>query len=185
MTGVQTCALPISGVVNSNLRELVLEEVKRRGYSCMCIRCREVGLKQLKRNIQVSMENIRLLRESYEASGGVEVFLSFEDVVEDALIGFLRLRIPSEGAHRTELAAKSCCIIRELHIYGQMIPLGARDSVAWQHRGYGSALMAEAERIAVEEYGARKASVISAIGTRDYYRRLGYERDGPYMSKRL
>ncbi len=175
----------MAGVKNSNLRELVLEEVRRRGYSCGCIRCREVGLKQLKYGSPLKMENVKLLRQDYEASGGPEVFLSFEDVIEDALIGFLRLRVPSEMAHRPELIGKSSCIIRELHVYGQMIPLGARDSVAWQHRGYGSALMAEAERIAREEFAAEKILVISGVGTREYYRRLGYEREGPYMSKRL
>lgn len=78
-----------------------------------------------------------------------------------------------------------CSIVRELHVYGSAVPLQSRDPTKFQHQGYGTLLMEEAERIAREEHGSKKILVISGVGTRHYYRRLGYELDGPYMSKLL
>jgi elongator complex protein 3 len=66
-----------------------------------------------------------------------------------------------------------------------MVPLGQRENERWQHRGYGEELLAEAERIAREEYGKTKLLVISGIGARNYYRKFGYEREGPYMAKKM
>ena len=93
------------------------------------------------------------------------------------------MRYPSSKAHRPEI--KECCIVRELHVYGQALRLHIRDNSSWQHRGYGSVLMQEAERIALEKFGVKKMLVISAIGTREYYRKLGYRKEGMYMSKQL
>jgi len=71
-------------------------------------------------------------------------------------------------------------------VYGPMLNVGSRiEDRSFQHRGYGTQLMQEAERIAREEFGVLKLSVISAVGTREYYKRLGYQIDGPYMSKVL
>lgn len=176
--------LIIAGIKKSNLRELVQKELLKIGKKCNCIRCREVGLKELKYRIKVNPENIKLLKQVYEASNGIEVFLSYEDVVNDALIGFLRLRYPSEKAHRKEIDSKTC-LVRELHIYGTIVPIGKRFDDRYQHKGFGSKLMSEAERIAKEEFDAKKIVVMSAIGTREYYRRLGYEKEGPYMAKRI
>ncbi|MEM3518062.1 MAG: tRNA uridine(34) 5-carboxymethylaminomethyl modification radical SAM/GNAT enzyme Elp3 [Nitrososphaerales archaeon] len=176
--------LIIAGVKKSNLRELVQKELLKKGKRCNCIRCREVGLKELKYGIKVKPENIKLMKQVYEASNGVEVFLSYEDIVNDALIGFLRLRYPSEKAHRKEIDSRTC-LVRELHVYGTMVPIGKRYDDCYQHKGFGINLMREAERVAREEFDSRKIVVMSAIGTREYYRRLGYEIEGPYMAKRL
>lgn len=173
------------GVDRGNLRELVLREVLRRGYECRCIRCREVGLKTAKESLAISVEHIRLSREDYDSSDGKEVFLSYEEVLNDVLIGFTRLRIPSEKIHRRELVGARCGLIRELHIYGPTVSLGSRTNDGWQHRGYGSSLLLEAEKIAREEFDAERMVVISAIGTRAYYRKLGYHLEGPYMVKPL
>lgn len=175
----------VAGVKCSNLRELVLKEAERRGHPCRCIRCREAGLKRLKKAEAVEPEAIRLLKERYEASDGLEVFLSYEDVNTDTLIGFLRLRIPSPRAHRQEVKERRTALVRELHVYGRLVPLGERDEESWQHRGYGALLMSEAERIAREDFDCRRILVMSAVGTREYYRRLGYEVIGPYMGKEL
>jgi elongator complex protein 3 len=75
--------------------------------------------------------------------------------------------------------------VRELHVYGPLVPVGKHKAQAWQHKGYGEALLAEAERITHEEYRRRKVVVISALGTKQYYKRFGYRHDGPYMSKKL
>lgn len=79
----------------------------------------------------------------------------------------------------------NCSIVRELHVYGSVVAVSARDPTKFQHQGFGMLLMEEAERIAREEHGSVKISVISGVGTRNYYRKLGYELDGPYMSKNL
>jgi elongator complex protein 3 len=86
--------------------------------------------------------------------------------------------------HRPELKG-GVSIVRELHVYGTAIPVSARDPTKFQHQGFGQLLMEEAEKIALEEHGSWKLSVISGVGTRQYYRKLGYELDGPYMSKVL
>jgi elongator complex protein 3 len=72
-----------------------------------------------------------------------------------------------------------------LHVYGQSVPIGVKAENAWQHKGYGRRLLAEAERIVYEEYGLNKMIIISAIGVREYYRKFGYELEGPYVSKIL
>jgi elongator complex protein 3 len=97
-------------------------------------------------------------------------------------VGFLRLRLPSEEAFRPEVTVDTG-LVRELHVYGSMTPVGT-PGVEWQHMGWGEALMEEAERVAAER-GMRQVVVMSALGTREYYRRLGYSDDGPYVSKAL
>ncbi|MCS7113456.1 MAG: tRNA uridine(34) 5-carboxymethylaminomethyl modification radical SAM/GNAT enzyme Elp3 [Nitrososphaerota archaeon] len=166
-----------------NLREYVEAEMERRGKPCKCIRCREVGHKLSRKGVKPGIEDIVLSRIDYEASGGLELFLSFEDKARDVLIGYLRLRIPSEYAHREEL--RGAAIVRELHVYGPMLPVGLKPREEWQHRSLGRRLLFEAERIAREEYDLKKIAVISGLGVKKYYRRLGYYYDGPYMSKKL
>ncbi|RLI29877.1 tRNA uridine(34) 5-carboxymethylaminomethyl modification radical SAM/GNAT enzyme Elp3 [Candidatus Bathyarchaeota archaeon] len=177
--------LIVDGVKAGNLRELVWREMGRRGLRCRCIRCREVGHMQARYGVEPNPEDIDLVVRRYEASQGVEVFLSYEDTKQDILIGFLRLRIPSEQAHRPEIAGKNAALVRELHIYGEMVPVSSTSPRAWQHRGYGSLLLREAERIAREDYDARKILVMSGLGVKPYYYRHGYAKDGPYVSKSL
>lgn len=130
-------------------------------------------------------DQVELIRRDYVANGGWETFLSYEDPVADILIGLLRLRqVSPAGSFRPEMKEK-CSIVRELHVYGSAVPLAARDPTKFQHQGYGTLLMEEAERIAREEHDSGKILVISGVGTRHYYRKLGYELDGPYMSKSL
>lgn len=162
-----------------NLRELVLRRVGELGFRCNCIRCREVALS----TPPSDQTEPRLVTEEYGASGGTEVFASFEYPGMDALAAFVRMRSPSAAAHRPEMDGS--CVVRELKVYGRVVAVGAKDVEAWQHRGLGSALLAEMERVARERFGARRLLVTSAVGTRDYYRRFGYERCGPYMSKPL
>jgi len=127
---------------------------------------------------------VKLVVRSYGASEGVEYFLSFEDVENDVLLAYLRLREPSPNAHRPEIREARSMIVRELKALGRALPLKARSSESWQHRGLGARLMAEAEELARKQ-GARKMLVTSAVGVREYYRRLGYFFDGTYMVKNL
>jgi elongator complex protein 3 len=135
--------------------------------------------------VKPDLEKIKILTQRYNASEGQEYFISAEEPENNILLGYLRLRVPSAKAHRPEITAMPSAIVRELPIYGQLVPVGKHTQGAWQHKGYGQILLKEAERIASEELGLKKLLVISALGTRRYYMRFGYERDGVYVSKRL
>ncbi|XP_022224425.2 elongator complex protein 3 [Drosophila obscura] len=171
-----------SGVEHGNLRELALARMKDLGTTCRDVRTREVGIQEI--HNKVRPYDIELIRRDYVANGGWETFLSYEDPEQDILVGLLRLRKCSPDTFRPELKG-DCSIVRELHVYGSVVPVNARDPTKFQHQGFGILLMEEAERIAVEEHGSRKLAVISGVGTRNYYRKMGYTLDGPYMSKIL
>ena len=172
--------LVTSGVEHGNLRELALARMKDFGTECRDVRTREVGIQEI--HNKVRPYEVELVRREYMANGGWETFLSYEDPEQDILVGLLRLRKVSEETFRPELTG-GVSVVRELHVYGSVVPVAARDPGKFQHQGFGTLLMEEAERIAREEHGSLKISVISGVGTRDYYRKLGYELDGPYMSK--
>ena len=174
-----------AGVDRSNLRQLVLQRLKEEGVRCLCIRCREVGHRWLKDKVKPDPNSIEILTIKEKASEGDDVFISAEDPANDVLVGYLRLRIPSEKAHRSEIVSETTAIVRELHVYGPLVPVGRHLARAWQHKGYGGILLSEAERISLENYERRKVIVTSALGTKQYYRRFGYDYDGPYVSKFL
>ena len=177
--------LILAGVNKSNLRQLVQEKLAEQGGKCQCIRCREVGHRMEADNVKPDLDKIKILTQRYDASEGEEIFISSEDPENNVLLGYLRLRIPSEKAHRPEITATPSAIVRELHVYGPLVPVGKHSASAWQHKGFGAVLLKEAERVAREEFGLKKLLVISALGTRRYYMRFGYERDGVYVSKKL
>jgi elongator complex protein 3 len=177
--------LIVAGVKKSNLRQLADQKLAQQGLHCGCIRCREVGHRWAVEGVKPRVENVRIYSQTYDASGGKEVFISAEDKENDVLIGYLRLRIPSEKAHRSEITEVPSAIVRELHVYGPLVPVGKRSAGAWQHRGFGAELLAEAERTARMDYDLKKLLVISALGTKQYYMRFGYCRDGVYVSKKL
>ncbi|KAJ3086631.1 Elongator subunit [Quaeritorhiza haematococci] len=198
--------LVTSGVEHGNLRELALQRMRDMGSECRDVRTREVGIQDI--HNKVLPDQVELIRRDYTANGGWETFLSYEDPQQDILIGLLRLRKCSEATFRPEMKPTitrtveeedengqivtktvtevgQCSIVRELHVYGTAVPVHSRDPTKFQHQGFGTLLMEEAERIAREEHGSVKIAVISGVGTRHYYRKLGYELDGPYMSKML
>lgn len=164
-----------AGVTAGNLRELIQKRAKELGIKCKCIRCREIRDKK--------PERVKLLREEYEASGGTEIFLSFEDVKNDWIIALLRLRAPWKP-FRPEIEDRTLGI-RELRVYGPEVPLGEVFKDGVQHKGYGKWLLEEAERIAREEFNAKKLVVTSGVGAREYYRKFGYKLEGAYMTKLL
>ena len=164
-----------AGVLNSNLRQYVMKQLKEKGLNCKCIRCREP------RGRRISLDAITVKKQEYQAAGGTELFISAEDQKNDILIGFCRLRIPAKP-FRPEITGGNCGI-RELHVYGDLAPIGGKGEV--QHRGIGKMLLAEAERSAWETFDAKKMLVISGVGAREYYRKHGYAREGAYMAKVL
>ncbi len=174
-----------AGVKSSNIGQMVERELRRTGTQCQCIRCREIGLRAYKDGLEPQKAHVRLITRSYEASGGTELFLSYEDTKLNLLIGFLRLRMPGGHVFRKEITPRSA-LVRELHVYGPMALLRSHSSDAWwQHQGYGAQLLGEAEKRAAEAHDASKMVIISGIGVREYYRRHGYRKEGPYVTKSL
>lgn len=179
----------VAGSKISNLRQIVEQKTREDMVHCRCIRCREIKDKKF------IPKDLKLNRIEYPASGGKEIFLSFDDATQDKLFALLRLRIPSEIFTRKKhfiSALQNAAIIREVHTYGKLVqitkkarsfnpPTGGNA----QHIGLGKQLIAEAERIAREEFGAKKIAVISGVGVRDYYRKLGYRLKDEYPVKSL
>ncbi|MFX1390783.1 MAG: tRNA uridine(34) 5-carboxymethylaminomethyl modification radical SAM/GNAT enzyme Elp3 [Promethearchaeota archaeon] len=169
-----------AGCKHSNLRQLIQERLKEINQSCKCIRCREYGITRGRVLAdENSFDNIKLYRLDYDASQGKEIFLSFENRKENYLIGYLRLRKPSEFAHRPELNDGTTLIVREIKVVGELVPRDTKPSfyTQIQHRGYGKFLMKNAEKISLEEFDAMKLAVISGFGARDFFRDLGYKLD--------
>lgn len=177
--------LIVAGVKKSNLRQIIQKNMLANNYYCKCIRCREVGHRLMSNKLIPTLENIQTITTTYNASEGKEIFISIEDLQNQILIGYLRLRIPSSKAHRSEIIKISSAIVRELHVYGPLVPVGMHKMKAWQHKGYGSILLNEAEKIARDDFDLKKIVVISALGTKQYYSRFGYKKDGVYVSKNL
>ncbi|WP_297982662.1 tRNA uridine(34) 5-carboxymethylaminomethyl modification radical SAM/GNAT enzyme Elp3 [uncultured Methanobrevibacter sp.] len=170
-----------AGVKKSNLGELVYNRLEEEKINCNCIRCREIGHKKTEENY--TLDDYRLFEENYIATEGIEHFLSIEDENEETLAGFLRLRLPSEKAHREEIT-QNTSIVRELHVYGNMMKIGQKGQNIGQHTGFGERLLKRAEEISLDN-NKEEILIISGIGARNYYRKFGYERKGPYMAKKL
>ncbi len=170
-----------AGVQKSNLGELVYNKLEEHNINCQCIRCREIGHKKTNKNY--NLDDYKLFKEAYTACGGIENFISIEDKNEESIAGFLRLRLPSENIFRQEIS-ENTALIRELHVYGNMIQIGDKNPSIGQHTGFGEKLLKEAENIAIDN-DKNEIAIISGIGTRNYYRKFGYERKGPYMFKKL
>jgi elongator complex protein 3 len=177
-----------AGCNKSNLRQIVQEKLMKEAARCNCIRCREYGITRHKQFFNETLfEDVKLKRLDYEASEGNEVFLSYEHELEKVLFGYLRLRKPSHLAHRSELSDGNTMIVREVRVVGELVPIDIDPvrKTQIQHRGFGTKLMKNAEKIAREDFDAKKLSVISGIGVRDWFYDLGYTLDGPYVSKTL
>jgi elongator complex protein 3 len=132
-------------------------------------------------------EKVYLFREDYEASGGKEIFLSFENKERAKLFSYLRLRIPSqifEGRKHFIPTLENSAIIREIQTLGEMVPIEKR-KIAPQHRGLGKKLVKEAEKITKKEFGLKKIAVISGVGVRNYWRKLGYKLRETYMIRKI
>ena len=170
-----------AGVRAGNLRQLVLESARKKGYGCNCIRCREVALRGP--DAMSTDGSLEYREQRYRASDGEEVFGSYEFPRTGVISAFVRMRVPSAMAHRPEMLRSA--VVRELRVYGRTVRVGNRQTAAWQHRGLGVDLMHRMEKVAVEDFDARRLLVTSAVGTRNYYRKLGYEGCGPYMGRTL
>ncbi len=165
--------LIVAGSRHSNFRQLAQNRLKTTGRHCRCIRCREIG-----RLPSLADSEIQVLK--YTCCGGDEHFISA--VSDDSLIGFSRLRFPSQVYNS---CLENAAVMRELHVYGSLVPVGKdAESEEWQHRNFGKMLIARAEEI-TSDAGFSRLAIMSGIGVRPYYQRQGYERNGPYMIKEL
>jgi elongator complex protein 3 len=164
-----------AGVRSSNVRQLAQRRLAEAGQRCRCLRCREGG-----RRGTPPAASYGMTETEYTAAGGREVFLLFEEREQDTIAGFLRLRLPAPGS------ALASPVVRELKVVGAELPIGSPPPAgpALQHRGLGRRLMARAEEIS-RERGFDSLYVLSAVGSREYYRKLGYASEGPYLMKPL
>jgi elongator complex protein 3 len=168
-----------AGSTASHLRQVVQREMKRRGLQCHCIRCREV------RNEKVQPADLRLDVLTYRTDATTEHFLSYI-TPRGKVAGFLRLSVPLAPARRDEILAElwGAAVIREVHVYGPALDLGTSSRGEAQHLGLGTQLIQHAISIA-RRAGVERLAVISAVGTRDYYRRQGFELGELYMARSI
>jgi elongator complex protein 3 len=174
--------IPSTNVVEGNrrtsLRQDIHNEMKRRGTHCECVRCREV------RGKTVHPDLLQLHDLVYQAGAAEEHFISYV-TPDDKLAGFIRLSLPGGDAPQTEISdLTGAALIREVHVYGQSLAVGAEKKGAAQHVGLGTRLLEEAETIARAK-GFTRLAVISAIGTRGYYLERGFERGELYLVKEI
>lgn len=163
-----------AGPKKSNLREIIeKDKIKTKE-----IRFREIGHKK---EFSSDSKNAKIMVEKYKASKGNEYFISMEDIEKDIIFGFGRLRIPSYSRIRPEINTNTA-LLRELHIYGSVVPIGKEGNI--QHSGLGRKILAKAEEIAKKE-GRNEMIVLSGIGVKEYYKKQGYIKKGPYMCKKI
>jgi len=172
--------IPSTNVVEGNrrtsLRQDIQDEMQRRGTQCQCVRCREV------RGKTVLAESLKLHDLTYQAGAAQEHFISYI-TPDDQLAGFVRLSLPGKDSPKTGINdLNEAALIREVHVYGQSIPVGAEKKGAAQHAGLGTRLLEEAESVA-KSNGFKRMAVISAVGTREYYLERGFERGELYLTK--
>jgi elongator complex protein 3 len=171
----------LEGSQKTNMRQLLQDQMKISGVKCRCIRCREIKGD----SYDPDQTELRVLE--YDSSGGKEFFISFNDAARDRICSLLRLRFPSQfftGEKHFIPELQGAALVREVHSYGAQVKVGERNGQASQHSGLGRRMLEEAERMA-KEAGFNRLAVIAGVGTRNYYRKWGYELEGTYMLKSL
>ena len=167
----------VSNTIPTNFRQLVLKKLHSFNLTCKCINCREI------RDKESNPEKAILRIDKYEASDGIEHFISYNSKDMKYLYGFIRLRFnlnKNNGPFNDDYA-----YIRELHVYGQVEKVNEKfKNDAVQHIGFGKKLLKQAEKLAWD-YGYENIAIISAVGTREYYKKNGYSLKNTYMIKKL
>ncbi|MBB1554469.1 tRNA uridine(34) 5-carboxymethylaminomethyl modification radical SAM/GNAT enzyme Elp3 [Candidatus Gracilibacteria bacterium] len=173
----------LAGSKTANLRQVTEVAMRARGLKRHDISAREIRAKGN------SPDDAILEIDFYEASGGHEYFLQMIDPRDRTIFGLLRLRVPSQYfSHEKHFIPEleNAALIREIHVFGDQIPVGFTGDHSGQHQGFGKKMIAEAERIIHEKYPSiEKMAVISGVGVRGYYEKRGYALDGEYMVKRF
>jgi elongator complex protein 3 len=167
----------VSGNIKSNFRQIAEAQVKKDNIEIKEIRSREI------RRQEFDPKKIKLSKIKYQTQSSVEYFLQFTVMVEggeEKILGFLRLSLPKKKNHWWQELSDSA-LIREIHVYGQALALGAEAKGRAQHLGLGTRLIEEAKTIS-QRSGFKKLAVISAIGTKEYYRNRGFSDGDLYQS---
>jgi len=169
----------LEGSKMTNMRQVAENKMKELGIICECIRCREI------KGAAIDPNKIQLNVDEFDASEGKEFFLSYDDMEKDKICSLLRLRFHSysfNGKPHFIKELEGAALVREIHTYGKAVPIGQGSDGESQHVGMGRSLLAKAEDIS-KKNGFNKVAVIAGIGTREYYRKWGYELEGTYMTK--
>jgi len=164
-----------AGLKNSNLRQMVQIFMKQREVKCQCIRCREIKSSIIKNPI--------LKVNKYRANGGKEYFLSIIDKKNNKIAALLRLRL-AKNRKPIFKALENSALVREIHTYGEVVGIETKSDQRSQHRGFGSWLIREAEKIA-RDHGYQKIVVIAGVGVREYFKKNGYQLQNSYMVKQI
>lgn len=162
-----------SGTLKTNIRQIIQQELKEKGKICQCIRCREV-------KDSLHTQSPKLKKILLDTLGAKEYFLSFEG--RGKLYSLLRLRLPNKDQQVLFSELKDAALIREVHTFGSALALKDRKLGQAQHKGLGKKLVSTAQKIS-KDHGFKKLAVISAVGTREYYSKLGFKKEGLYMTK--
>lgn len=167
----------VAGNKLTNLRELVEAHLAQHGERSHDIRAREV------RGAPIAPEALQLDEMRYETSVGEEYFLQFI-TAERRIAGFLRLSLPDRSLSPLHAELENAAIIREVHVYGQALGIGQEVAGKAQHSGLGTRLIERATEIA-RCAGYARLAVISAVGTRAYYRARAFEDGQLYQVRTL
>jgi elongator complex protein 3 len=170
----------VAGNKATNFRQIAEEKIKNLGLEIKDIRSREI------RDKKIIWSDVKEEIIKYKTSISTEYFISYVTKKDNKLCGFLRLSIPCKNFSKNNFLneLKNSAIIREIHVYGTLVNIGDNSEGEAQHLGLGKKLIKRSEEI-TKRNCYRKISVISAIGTREYYRNRGFEREGLYMSKNI
>jgi elongator complex protein 3 len=170
----------VAGNKATNFRQIAENHIEELGLKIEDIRSREI------RDEEVNWEDLKKEIIKYETSVSTEYFISYITKDDDKICGFLRLSIPKKSLSKNHFIEelKDCAIIREIHVYGTLVSIGEESEGEAQHLGLGKHLIEISEEITKRE-GYQKLAVISAIGTREYYKKRGFTKDNLYMKKNI
>ncbi len=162
-----------------NMRQVVDDGLKKSEKLSGDIRSREIG-----RHLEYNIFDSRYIVRKYEGSGSTEYFISLESSDKKVIFGFLRLRIPPKNHDPVYSSIKNTGLVRELHVYNNIVPVGENKKISTQHLGTGKTLVKLAEYISWF-YGLEGVSVITGEGVREYYHKRGYESIQSYAVKKF
>lgn len=162
-----------SGTMQTNIRQVIQQELIKENKLCQCIRCREI-------KSSLHSSRLYLKKIAIDTLGGQEYFISFES--KGKLYSLLRLRLPAKNQPVLFKELAKAAIIREVHTFGQALTLNEHHLAKAQHQGLGKKLIAQATKIS-KKNGYQKLAVISAIGTKEYYLKFNFKKEGLYMTK--
>ena len=162
-----------------NMRQVIDDGLKKSEKLSGDIRSREIG-----RHLEYNIFDSRYIVRKYEGSGSTEYFISLESSDKKVIFGFLRLRIPPKNHQPVYSTIKNTGLVRELHVYNNIVPVGENKKISTQHLGTGKTLVKLAEYISWF-YGLEGVSVITGEGVREYYHKRGYESIQSYAVKKF